>query len=235
MRQELASRPEPEAAEPVLAFEGYQLDLAGHSLTDPAGKVVPLRPAEFSLLRAFAQRAGRVLSRDQLLQLVAGRDADTYDRSVDMQIVRLRRKIEPDPKRPSLIVTVPGTGYKFAATLSEVKPAPRPEPKPMGETPVRSDAALQAPERRYVTALAAELAPARGGLLSGDPEDLGAIVGAFRHSVSEVVTRHGGVVGESRGREVFAYFGYARAQENDAERAVRAALAIQRALTEHKQ
>ena len=136
-----------------------------------------------------------------------------------MQIVRLRPKIEPDPKRPSLIVTVPGTGYKFAATLSEVKLALRREPKPMGETPVRSDAALQAPERRYVTALAAELAPARGGLLSSDPEDLGRIVGAFRHSVSEVVTRHGGVVGESRGREVFAYFGYARAQENDAERA----------------
>ena len=99
--QALAPEPEPEAAEPVLAFEGYRLDLAGHSLTNPAGKEILLRPAEFSLLRAFAQRAGRALSRDQLLQLVAGRDAEPYDRSVDMQILRLRRKIEPDPSAPA--------------------------------------------------------------------------------------------------------------------------------------
>jgi TolB-like protein len=60
-----------------------------------------------------------VLSRDQLLQLIAGRDAEPYDRSVDMQIMRLRRKIEPNAKRPSLIVTVPGAGYKFAAPVRE--------------------------------------------------------------------------------------------------------------------
>jgi TolB-like protein/tetratricopeptide (TPR) repeat protein len=120
IRQALAPKPEPETTEPLLAFEGYRLDLAGHSLTNPAGIDVPLRPAEFSLLRAFLQRAGRVLSRDQLLQLVAGRDAEPYDRSVDMQIARLRRKIEPDLKRPSFIVTVPGAGYKFAARVREL-------------------------------------------------------------------------------------------------------------------
>jgi TolB-like protein len=121
VRQELASRPDPEAAEPMLEFEGYRLDLAGHSLTNSAGEEVRLRPAEFSLLRTLAQRAGRVLSRDQLSQLVAGRDAEAYDRSVDMQIARLRRKIEPDLKRPSLVVTVPGAGYKFAAKVREAK------------------------------------------------------------------------------------------------------------------
>jgi DNA-binding response OmpR family regulator len=104
IRQALAPKPKPETIEPLLAFEGYRLDLAGHSLTNPAGEEVPLRPAEFSLLRTLVQRAGRVLSRDQLLQLVAGRDAEPYDRSVDMQIMRLRRKIEPDAKHPSLIL-----------------------------------------------------------------------------------------------------------------------------------
>ena len=104
VRQELAPRPEPEAAELVLEFEGYRLDLAGHSLRNPAGKEVPLRPAEFSLLPAFAQRAGRVLSRDQLLQLVAGRDAEPYDRSIDMQIcssIRARHPAQSGPARGS--------------------------------------------------------------------------------------------------------------------------------------
>jgi class 3 adenylate cyclase len=173
-----------------------------------------------------------VLSRDQLLQLIAGRDADAYDRSVDMQVARLRRKIEPDPKRPSIIVTVPGTGYKFAAAAHEAKPPSRPEPSTQAP-PTRSDAAQRAPERRHITALAAELAPTPGGRLPSDPEDLSAMVGAFRRHASAVLTQYAGVICESRGREIFAYFGYPTAQENDAERAVRAALAIQRALTQH--
>jgi pimeloyl-ACP methyl ester carboxylesterase/DNA-binding response OmpR family regulator len=117
--QALAPKPLQETAEPTIEFEGYRLDLGGHSLMNPAGKEVRLRPAEFSLLRALAQRPGRVLSRDQLLQLTAGRDAEPYERSVDIQIMRLRRKIEPDPERPILIVTVPGSGYKFAAPARE--------------------------------------------------------------------------------------------------------------------
>ena len=192
VRQELAPRPEPEAAEPVLEFEGYRLDLAGHILRNPAGKEVPLRPAEFSLLRAFAQRAGRVLSRDQLLQLVAGRDAEPYDRSIDMQIMRLRRKIESDPKRPSIIVSMRGSGYKFATEAHEAKPTSRGEPEPEAATPVPSDATPRAPERRHVIALAAELAPARSGRLPSDPEDLSAMIGAFRGCASAVLARHGG-------------------------------------------
>jgi DNA-binding response OmpR family regulator/class 3 adenylate cyclase/predicted ATPase len=223
---------EREAAGPALEFAGYRLDLAGHTLADPAGKDIPLTHGEFSLLRAFAERAGRVLSRDQLMQLIAGRDAESYDRSVDMHIARLRRKIEPDPKRPGLIVTVPGSGYKFAAQTRQASlttPTPSPGPEP---PPAPPEAAPRAPERRHVTALAAELAPPPGGRLPTDPEDLGAIVGAFRRAASAVVTQHGGVIGQSRGREILAYFGYPTAQENDAERSMRAALAIQRALSE---
>src|SRR6516162_8456722 len=200
-------------------------------LADPVGKDIPLTHSEFGLLRAFVERAGRVLSRDQLLQLTAGRDAESYDRSVDMLIARLRRKIEPDSKRPSLIVTVPGSGYKFAAQVREARltsapPGPEPPPAPSGPPP-------RTPERRHITALAAELAPAPGGRLPADPEDLAAIVGGFRGQASDALTRHGGVIGESRGREIFAYFGYPTAHENDAERAVRAALAIQQGLAQH--
>ena len=70
-------------------------------LADPVGKDIPLTHSEFGLLRAFVERAGRVLSRDQLLQLTVGRDAEPYDRSVDVAVARLRRKIEPDLKRPA--------------------------------------------------------------------------------------------------------------------------------------
>jgi two-component system OmpR family response regulator len=75
-----STAPEPQER-PVLQFAGYHLDLAGHSLLDTTGKEVPLTHGEFGLLRVFVQRAGRVLSRDQLLQLLSGRDAEAYDRS----------------------------------------------------------------------------------------------------------------------------------------------------------
>ena len=126
---------------------------------------------------------------------------------------------------------MPGSGYKFAAQVLEARltSAPRgPEPPP-----APSDPPPRTPERRHVTALAAELAPAPGGRLPADPEDLAEVVGAFRGRASAVLTHHGGVIGESRGREIFAYFGYPTAHVNDAERAVRAALAIQRGLAQH--
>jgi DNA-binding winged helix-turn-helix (wHTH) protein len=76
---------------------------------------VALTRAESSLLMAFARSPGRVLSRDQLSHAMAGHGAEPYGRSVDTQIGRLRRKIEPDPKTPRFILTVSGAGYKFAA------------------------------------------------------------------------------------------------------------------------
>ena len=110
------------------------------------------------------------LSRDQLLQLTAGRDAEPYDRSVDMQIARLRRKIEPDLKRPSLIVTVPNSGYKFAATVQMGKPAATAKPDAAESV---SDEARRAPERRHITAISIELVPDRGRSgLTTDPEEL---------------------------------------------------------------
>ncbi len=99
----------------TLAFEGWRIDLARRELTAPDGALVALTAGEYDLLVAFAERPQRVLSRDQLLDLTRGRDAGPFDRSVDVQLSRLRRKIETDPKDPVLIKTVRGGGYIFTA------------------------------------------------------------------------------------------------------------------------
>ena len=101
-----------------LHFAGWCLDLARRELTDPEGVDVALSNSEFLLLAAFLARAGRVLSRDQLLDLTQGREAGAYDRAIDNQVLRLRRKIEPDPANPSLIKTVWGGGYVFTVNVS---------------------------------------------------------------------------------------------------------------------
>jgi DNA-binding response OmpR family regulator/class 3 adenylate cyclase/tetratricopeptide (TPR) repeat protein len=214
---------EPETAEPTLEFAGYCLDLSGHCLTNELGNEIQLTHGEFGLLRAFVQRSGRVLSRDQLMRLLAGRDADSYDRSVDMQIVRLRRKIEPDPKHPTLIVTVPGAGYKFTAKVRQAEAVVLAEPAALGSATIPVTV-----ERRHVTVLAAELLAAPGNRLPVDPEELQAIVEHWRRYAGAIVVRYGGVVAGSRLREVLGYFGYPVAQEHAAERALHAALAMAR-------
>lgn len=107
--RELTSGPQ------LFRFEGYTIDGAARTCVDAQGQEVTLTRAEFSLLLAFGQNPGRVLSRDELTRVVTGRGAEPEDRSVDVLISRLRRKIEPDPKTPRLIVTVPGEGYRFTA------------------------------------------------------------------------------------------------------------------------
>lgn len=96
-----------------LRFGDFVLDAAGYTLTDIGGREVPLRRSEFALLLAFMRAPGRVLSRDHLLDAVAGRQSAPFDRSIDMLVHRLRRKIEAAPDAPRLILTVPGLGYKF--------------------------------------------------------------------------------------------------------------------------
>jgi DNA-binding response OmpR family regulator/TolB-like protein/tetratricopeptide (TPR) repeat protein len=103
-----------------LRFDGRALDLAGRTFLDAHGQDVPLTRAEFDLLASFARNPGRVLSRDQLRDLMSGRDMEPYDRSVDMLVMRLRRKIEPEPKSPCFIHTVPGVGYRFAARVQRL-------------------------------------------------------------------------------------------------------------------
>jgi TolB-like protein/DNA-binding winged helix-turn-helix (wHTH) protein len=123
-----------------LRFAGLVLDLDACTLQRESGEAIPLTHGEFALLRAFVARPGRVLSRDTLLNALGARRFEPFDRSVDMQVGRLRKKIEPDPKEPRLIVTVPGEGYRFdglakALRSDSVLPASAPasrngEPRP---------------------------------------------------------------------------------------------------------
>jgi DNA-binding response OmpR family regulator len=104
----VASRPLPEG---LLAFGPYRFDTKRFRLTDAAGAEVPLAAMELDLVAAFATHAGRALSREDLLRLAPARDGDTFDRSIDNRITRLRRKLERDPAKPELIKTVRGAGY----------------------------------------------------------------------------------------------------------------------------
>jgi two-component system, OmpR family, response regulator len=93
------------------------LDPAARTLEDAEGRPVELTGGELDLLLALVQRPQRVLSREQLLDLARGRDAQAFDRSIDVQISRIRRKIEADPARPALIRTVRGGGYMLACQV----------------------------------------------------------------------------------------------------------------------
>lgn len=101
----------------IMIFADWKIDLARRRLISPEDIVVDLTPGEFDLLVAFADHPQRVLSRDQLLDLARGRAAAPFDRSVDVQVSRLRRKIETDPMEPELIKTVRGGGYLFTASV----------------------------------------------------------------------------------------------------------------------
>ena len=95
-----------------------QLRTAEQQLIDPSGVLVPLSSGEYRLLEAFVERPGHVLNRDQLLDLTRGRVAGPFDRAIDNQISRLRRKIEPDAKDPSYIKTIWGGGYRFSVEVT---------------------------------------------------------------------------------------------------------------------
>jgi two-component system OmpR family response regulator len=107
----------PVDGQPVLSFAGWRLDLVRRELTRPDGLQVGLSSGEFGLLRALAERAGRVLTRDQLLEAARGADADVFDRAMDVQISRLRKKLD-DGSGVELIQTVRGEGYLFDAKVT---------------------------------------------------------------------------------------------------------------------
>ena len=98
-------------------FQGWRLEVASRSLHAPDGATVELTAGEYGLLLALLEHPGRVLNRDRILDLTRGREAGPFDRSVDIQVSRLRRKIEEDPKRPTLIKTVRSGGYVFSGEV----------------------------------------------------------------------------------------------------------------------
>jgi two-component system, OmpR family, response regulator len=98
-------------------FAGWNLDLSSRELYSPAGKEVRLTTGEFDLLAAFVNNANQVLTRDRLLDLARNREAGPFDRTIDVQVGRLRRKLEDDPQRPTIIKTVRGSGYIFTPVV----------------------------------------------------------------------------------------------------------------------
>lgn len=99
-------------------FAGWTMDYTARHLINPDGVVIALSGAEFRLLKIFLDHANRVLSRDQLLNLTQGRDADPFDRSIDLQISRLRQKLGEDARSPQIIKTVRNEGYVLATTVA---------------------------------------------------------------------------------------------------------------------
>jgi two-component system OmpR family response regulator len=114
--------PPPTAAAPLprttLRFAGWTLDAAARTLQDPDRRDVALTSGEFDLLATFARHPGRVLSRDFLLEATRRRESGPFDRTIDVQVGRLRRKIEADPENPQIIKSVRGAGYLFVPAVS---------------------------------------------------------------------------------------------------------------------
>ena len=104
-------------------FDGLSLDVAARQLTGRGGENISLTTGELELLLTFVRRPHQVLSRDQLMNAVHGRDAGPYDRAIDVQIGRLRRKVELDPGDPRLIKSVRGAGYLFASPVQRGRPS----------------------------------------------------------------------------------------------------------------
>jgi class 3 adenylate cyclase/DNA-binding response OmpR family regulator len=202
----------------MLRMDGGTLDLAGYRFIAAEGREVTLSRAETDLLRELAQNPLQTLSREQLRRAVARRGAthfeqngEPFDRSIDMLVARVRRKIEPDPKTPRFLVTVPGVGYKLIVPQENVDSA-------------KTAATLSEPERRHITALCCGLVGAMNFAISLDPEDLSKLTKSFQDAAIAAITRRGGTIAYVTPDQILAVFGYPEAHENDAERAVDAAL-----------
>ena len=121
-RQAAAAAPATPVAEPagdVFEFDGLVLDVPRRELVSRSGEIVALTTSEFGLLEVFIRRSRRVLSRDQIMDLLRGHDWSPLDRSIDNLVARLRKKIEVDPDEPRLIKTVRGVGYSFTCEVQQ--------------------------------------------------------------------------------------------------------------------
>lgn len=110
-------RPAPPTAPTLLRFDGMSFDPGARRIIGRDGCELDLTHGEYELLKALVQRPQQVLSRDELMNALHGRAAGPFDRAIDVQIGRLRRKIEADPTRPRLIQSIRGAGYRFAAAV----------------------------------------------------------------------------------------------------------------------
>lgn len=115
-----AAAGQPDGMDGVYAFEGWTFKVGERELRNPEGVLVPITTVDFYLLSTFLAHPKDVLDRDKLLGLAHGMQPDIFDRTIDLQISRLRRKIEPDPKTPTYIKTVRGKGYVWCTDVKRV-------------------------------------------------------------------------------------------------------------------
>jgi two-component system, OmpR family, response regulator len=124
LRRSAPTKPQGASEKPkkdqLVRFGTKWLDLEAQALRDDDGNEHPLTASEFGLLRIFAANPKRVLSRERLLELANARDSEAFDRAVDLRIMRIRRKIEPDPSKPAVIRTIRGGGYLFSPVSEKV-------------------------------------------------------------------------------------------------------------------
>ncbi|MER8595524.1 winged helix-turn-helix domain-containing protein [Mesorhizobium sp. M1182] len=118
LRRSRSTQPQPRGKKPIrYRFAGWELDMRMRRLRSAAGEATPLTAGEFNLLAAFLKSPQQILSREQLLAASRVHDEEVFDRSIDVQILRLRRKLEVNPSEPKLIVTERGAGYIFATAV----------------------------------------------------------------------------------------------------------------------
>ncbi|MER8907524.1 winged helix-turn-helix domain-containing protein [Mesorhizobium sp. M0854] len=118
LRRSRSTQPQPRGKKPIrYRFAGWELDMRMRRLRSAAGEATPLTAGEFNLLTAFLKSPQQILSREQLLAASRVHDEEVFDRSIDVQILRLRRKLEVNPSEPKLIVTERGAGYIFATAV----------------------------------------------------------------------------------------------------------------------
>jgi DNA-binding response OmpR family regulator len=120
VQSEDVERAQTEPDDMRFSFDGWTIDMRRREVRDPEQKSCDLTTAEFNLLATLVRRPGRVLSRDELMDLLKGHDWTPIDRSIDALVARLRRKIEPDSERPRLVKTVRGVGYAFAGSVKRL-------------------------------------------------------------------------------------------------------------------
>jgi DNA-binding winged helix-turn-helix (wHTH) protein/tetratricopeptide (TPR) repeat protein len=229
-----------------LRFEGFILDTARLCLLGPTGQV-ELRPKSFEVLRYLADHAGRVVSKDELIDAIWPA-VTVSDASLTQCISEVRRALGSQGHR--IVKTVARRGYlidlpvvpadvapaaaaqEFASRSNESSATPlAPHDRAMfGERSSETIPQRSESDRRQVTVLVCNLVGAATLARGMDPEDFGEILAAYRRCVRDSVERHGGFIARSVTVETFAYFGYPHAHEDDAERAVRAGLDVTRSM-----
>ena len=217
----------------IYAFKEYLLDADRRELRRGAA-LIAAEPQTFDLLLYLIQNRERVVSKDDLMAAVwSGRIVS--ESTLSSQINAVRHAIGDDGERQILVRTLPRKGFRFVGEvqeqcareklrLAEVASAAR------TDGPEAAPGKIDRPERRQLSVMICSLAGAGAHSSAQDPEDLVAVMSACQDRIKTVIAEHDGFVGKFLGDEVVVYFGYPRAREDDAERAVRAGLAVIKAV-----